>query len=900
MLPAGTRVGPYEIVSWLGAGGMGEVYRARDTKLQREVALKTLPDELARQPERLARLRQEARILASLNHTGIAILHGLEESDGGVPVLVMELVEGEALSDRLRRGPLPLREAVKVGHEIAVALEAAHEKGVLHRDLKPGNIRLTLDGRVKLLDFGLAKAVLKAALDSQFNTHTSPHSEAGAVAGTAPYMSPEQARVQEADRRSDIWAFGCVLYEMLAGKRAFEGATYSDTVAAILDREPDWKALPQETPPALVRLLRRCLQKEKDRRLHDIADARLDLDELLPGPAGGEEVESAVIAHWPPTSWRGLLGSRSFWFVVGGLAVGAGLWVLGTSRPLAERPVVRLAIPLPPPETVAVGYAPAVAISPDGTKLAYVAARAGRSQIYLRPVDREEARPIPGTEGGHVPFFSPDGLWLGFFVDSGGKLKKVPLSGGAPTTLCDAREVRGASWGSDGTIVFTRDAASELERVSAEGGTPEALTTLDASRHESSHRLPEILPGGGAVVFTVKTEETQPWDDARIEAISLRTRERSVLITGGTNARYAGGHLIYERAAALWAAPFDPVRLAVAGPSVLVLEAVSSSAENGSADFGVSRDGSLVWVPGTLWGTDRRLVRVNRGGKARPLTDTRRAFSTLSLSPDGRRLALTIVAANDQIWVYDLERSTLSPQTFRWNNSYAIWTPDGGRLTFASTRARPLWNLFWQPADGSGPAERLTTSANVQGALAWSPDGKTLVFVEQGPTDDVWILPLDGDRKPRPFLHGPFNESQARLSPNGCWLAYVSDESGREEVYVVPFPGAGARWPISTDGGSEPRWARNGRELFYRNGDRMMAVTVTSDTTFSATKPRLLFEAKALLGESMTYDVTPDGEFLMIEPGETVGHAAHADQHRAQLASRSQTARGYPVAAGLA
>jgi eukaryotic-like serine/threonine-protein kinase len=867
MLAAGTRVGPYEVISWLGAGGMGEVYRARDTALGREVALKTLPEELARQPERLARLKKEARILASLNHPGIATVHGLEESDG-VPVLVMELVEGESLADRLRRGPLPLREAVRIAQEIAVALEAAHEIGVLHRDLKPANIRLAPDSRVKLIDFGLAKAVRKAAVDSRLDTETRPHSEPGMVMGTAPYMSPEQARGQEADRRGDIWAFGCVLYEMLTGKRAFVGATYSDTVVAVLEREPDWKALPLETPPALVRLLRRCLQKEKDKRLHDIADARLDLEETLGTPATASGEENAVVAHGPGSSGWGLLGSRSFWFVVGGLAMGAGLWVLGTSRPLPERPVVHLAIPLSPPETVDNGDASAVAISPDGRQLAYVAARAGRPLIYLRTVDRLEAKPIAGTEGGHMPFFSPDGLWLGFVVDSEGKLKKVPLSGGAPTTLCDAGDVRGASWSADGTILFARHGTSGLDRVSAAGGKPEVLTTLDVPRHESSHRFPEVLPGGQAVLFTVRTDETHPWDDARIEAFSLRTRARSVLITGGNNARYAAGHLIYQRAGALWAAPFDPVRLEVAGPSALVLEGVSSSAVYGSADFGVSRDGSLVYVPGKVRGTDRRVVRVNRAGKAQPLMESRGAFSTLSLSPDGRRLALTIQAANDQIWVYDLERSTLSPQTLRWENNSAIWTPDGRHLTFSSDRERPP-SLFRQTADGSGSAERLTTSATGPTAQAWSPDGKTLVFVDGWPKFDLWLLTLDGDRKPRPLIRGPFNESQARLSPNGRWLAYVSDESGREEVYVVPFPGSGGRWPISTNGGSRPLWARNGRELFYRNGDRTMAVTVSSDATFSATKPELLFEAKAVSYLWLSYDVTPDGDFLMIEPGES-------------------------------
>ncbi len=868
MLSAGTRVGPYEIVSWLGAGGMGEVYRARDTKLHREVALKTLPDELARQPERLARLKQEARILASLNHPGIATLHGLEESDG-VPVLVMELVEGETLSDRLRRGPLPPREALALAHEIALALEAAHQKGVLHRDLKPGNVRLTPDGRVKLLDFGLARAVREVVFDSQLDTETSPGSEPGAVLGTAPYMSPEQARGQEVDRRGDIWAFGCVVFEMLAGKRAFEGATFSDTVAAVLDREPDWHALPPATPSAVLRLLRRCLHKEKDRRLHDVADARLELEEALTGSSGGDENAGAQIAQRSRTRWMG----RALW-LVGAAAAGAGLLALGTARRLAKQPITRWAITLAPPESVAVWYASAVAISPDGRQLAYVSARAGRSQIYLRTVDRLEAKPIPGTEDGNGPFFSPDGRWLGFFAEREQRLKKVPLGGGAPLTVCDVAQVRGASWSPDGTIVFTRDGASALDRVSANGGTPQVLTTLDASRRETSHRLPEVLPGGRAVIFTVKADDTASFDEARIEAVSLEAGARSVLISGGTSARYAAsGHLIYGRAGALWAAPFDPVRLKVTGPSMAVLDGVSVSGVYGNADFSISADGSLAYVPGTPWGANRRILRLDRSGNARPLTDARRAFSSLRLSPDRGRIALTIEGANNQVWVYDLERSTLAPQTLRGNNDGAIWTADGRRLTFTSDREGTS-NLFWQPADGSGPAERLTTSAHWQTPLSWSPDGKALLFREEPKGSDVWILELDGDRKPRLFLQEPFNEWLAVVSPNGRWLAYVSDESGRPEVYVRPFAGSGSRWPISTDGGSDPVWARNGGELYYRNGDRMMASTiaVTSGGSFNPTKPRMLFEAKTLSisgGYEMCYDVTPDGEFLMIEPGES-------------------------------
>ena len=564
------------------------------------------------------------------------------------------------------------------------------------------------------------------------------------------------------------------------------------------------------------------------------------------------------------TPLRQQLGLRLVWLVVGALAVGAGLWALGTFRPLAERHVVRLAIPLSPEETVFL-----LALSPDGTHLAYMAARGGHSQIYLRALDQLQARPIPGTEEGVAPFFSPDGRWLGFtdLGQSRPSLKKVLLAGGAPVFLCDVSSGTGASWGPDGTIVVTRDMTSGLFRVSADGGTPQALTVLDAGRHENSHRFPDVLPGGQGVVFTVKTDDALSWDDARIEAISLRTGERSILITGGAQARYAAGSLVYHRKGSLWAVPFDPVRLKVTGPPLLVLEGVSSTAAYGRVAFDISEEGSLAYLPGKPRGTDRGLVRVDREGRRKPLTDLRRAFGALSLSPDGGRLALQINGPNDQIWVYDLDRGTLTPQTLRGVNRSPIWTPDGRRLTFTSNREGTGWNLLWQPADGSGPAERLTSSANEQFPSSWSPDGKILFFTE-GP--DVLILERDRDQKPRPFLHGRITSGVAVVSPNGRWLAYASDESGREEVYVRPFPGPGSRWTVSTDGGGEPVWARNGQELFYRNRDRIMAVTVTSDATFTTSKPRVLFEAKAPLRDvDASFGVMPNGDFLMIEPGES-------------------------------
>jgi serine/threonine-protein kinase len=843
---------------------MGEVYRARDTKLGREVALKTLPDELARQPDRLARLRQEARILAALNHPGIATLYGLEESGNGVPVLVMELVAGESLADRIRRGALPQAEALKVAHAVAVALEAAHEKGVLHRDLKPGNIHLAGEGRVKLLDFGLAKAVRDAGgLDSHVATQTSPSSGA-AIVGTAPYLSPEQARGQEIDRRSDVWAFGCVLFEMLTRKRAFEGSTFSDTMAAILDREPDWSALPAGTPPLARRLLVRCLQKDKDKRLHDIADVRLELDELLSASGGSEASQAPAFASPPRASWRTWFGSRLVWLIAGAVAAGVAVRALGRSTPVIERPRVRLAIPLEGAVPV-----PGMAWSADATRVVYAALREGRVRLYVRALDGLESTPVPGTEDATQPFCSPDGRWLAFSTGGAGgfpALKKVPLGGGTPIRICEECGSFGATWGPDDTIVYTPDQASGLFRLKAEGGAPEPVTVLEADRHETSHRFPEILPDGRAVVFTVKPDDALSWDDARIEAVSLRTRERAVLVRGGSFARYVPpGFLVYHRAAALWAVPFDAARLEVTGPASMVLEGLFSSAEDGHLNLGISRDGSLAYVPGIPKGLDRRIVRVDRAGKREALFEMRNHFGGLSLSPDGRRLAITIGGPNDQIWIYDLERGSMTPLTRGWINTVPTWTPDGRRIAFMSSRGgKP--NLFWQPVDGSGPAERLSTSAEQQNPLAWSPDGKSLFFTEGV---DLRILSLGADQRPQPFLQGPSFYDFAAVSPNGHWLAFTSEESGRREVYMRPLPGPGSRWAISADGGEQPVWSRNGREIFYVSHGRMMAVTVTGDATLSVSKPRFLFDARLWPTVERTYDVTPDGDFVMIERGES-------------------------------
>ena len=774
MLSAGTRGGPYEIVSWLGAGGMGEVYRARDTKLLREVALKTLPEEPARQPERLARLKQEARILASLNHPGIATHHGLEDSDG-VPVLVMELVEGETLGDRLRRGPLPLREAVTVAHQIALALEAAHEKGILHRDLKPANIRLAPRGRVKLLDFGLARAVRAIALDPRLDTETSPHSQPGTVLGTAPYMSPEQARGQEVDRRGDVWAFGCVLFEMLAGKRAFQAMTFSETVVAVLDREPDWPALPQETPSAAVRLLRRCLRKDKGERLHDIADARLELEEVLAGPPSTGEVLRGprLSASWPAIA------------ALATLLAGIGWWPV-QRPPSARKEVVRLSLRTAVPLS---DWTPL--LSPDGQR--YVDATP--SGLMVRDLDKSEGRLIPGTASAHRPFFSSDGHWLGFNDVVDGTLKKVSLTGGAPLTLCKGPSlIGGATWGPDDTIVFTPDFHSGLWQVPAAGGDPRELTKADRSRGEKSHRWPHYLPGGKAVLFTVGTSRLTKWDEARIEILLLPSGERRTILEGGTGAAYAeSGHLVYQRGASIHVAPFDLDRLATTGAPVAVVDGGRSASLNGIPRFTVTRTGMLAYLPDAPG--PERLVRVDRAGEARPL-GPRFDFPLEAprLSPDGRVVAVEMGTANSQVWRFDIEREVFSQVTFEWDNRFPAWTADGESLIVSST---PGWTLHRVRADGSGSPEPMVGGQGSGRHLFGSAtaDGKLYVYemVDPSTRGDIWILPLAPAREPRAFLRTPADEGLPAISPSGRFLAYNSDESGQQEIYVRSFPDAAAR-----------------------------------------------------------------------------------------------------------
>jgi Tol biopolymer transport system component len=856
MIAAGTRLGVYEIVSALGAGGMGEVYQAHDTKLGRDVAIKVLPEAFAHDPDRLSRFQREAKMLAALNHPAIATIYGLEQTNG-TSYLVMELVSGETLQQRLaREGRLPIEDALGVCRQIAEALEAAHEKGIIHRDLKPANVKVTAEGKVKVLDFGLAKAF--AGGESGSDPSNSPTLSAagtmqGVILGTAAYMSTEQARGKAVDKRTDIWAFGCVLYELLTGKQAFQGDTVTEILAAVLRGEPDWSALPAATPTKVRDLVQRCLQKDKMLRLRDAGDASIEIQESLAAPTPGPTATGpAARGGWRQAVVLGLA------VVVVAVVAGLAGWNLKPAAPPEPHHVSRLTITLPPDQRLAGFDQPVVALSPDGSHLAYVAIQGGTRQLYLRAMDGLEARPVPGTEGAVAPFFSPDGQGLGFFA--GGKLKKVSVNGGAALPLGNAGLPYGASWGSQ-RIAFVPTANSALQQVSEAGGATQPLTRLE---NGESHRWPELLPGGKAVLFVTGLI-------GKVTVYSVVTGERRSLVQGGTQPRYAAsGHLVYAQGGNLVAARFDPQRLTVTGDTVPVLEGVVQSATSGAAQYSISATGSLIYVPGNVQTAQSRLVWVSRNGAEQPLATSAGSYGIPRLSPDSRRMA---VVSDVQISLYDLSRERWNRFTFDAPASYPVWTPDGKHIAFASAKEGPR-SLFWQLADGSGGLERLTTSEYPQSPMSSSPspDGQLLALVEENPTTglDVWVL-RPGEPKARAFLQTPSNEGAPQFSPDGRWLAYISDESGRYEIYVRAYPGPGGKWQISTEGGTEPMWNRNGRELFYRSGDKMMAVEIVTEPIFDPGKAQVLFQGPYQSSRSTfpDYDVTRDGQrFLMLKPSE--------------------------------
>jgi len=851
----GDRFGSYEVLGRIGEGGMGEVYRARDSSLGRDVAIKVLPSRFAADPERLARFEREARTLAALNHSNIAAIYGLARA-GAASVLVMELAEGDTLAARIACGRLAADEAIAIAHQIAAALEAAHEKGIVHRDLKPANIVVSRGDRVKVLDFGLAK--LAAATDSDsapFNAANSPTiaaSLAGTILGTAAYMSPEQARGKAVDKRADIWAFGCVLFEMLSGQPAFSGETLTDVVAAVVTKEPDWTALPAETPSHVISILRRCLQKDPGRRIHDVADARIELLESV--------ADRLATTPIPPrrNPWMQL----AFVVLAGGAIAAALVWGVARTRfapPQQAASVARLELDLPLNVDLYGGNAPGVSLSPDGKRIAFVGVLAGQRHIYTRNLDSYEAVPLRGTEQSQAFFFSPDGGTLGFITPDR-ILKRVSLSDGLVVVVArDADQYSGAVWGRDGRITFSREGA--LYQVAGSGGPIAKLTSLDTRTSELLHTWPEMLPHGKALLFASLSGDDVK--TSRVEALRLATGERHEIVTG-TFPRYAeSGHLVFFRGKDLLAAPFDADRLELTGPAVRVLENIGLDF-NGVPLASFSPSGTLAYVPvGT--GTSR-LVWVSREGVEQPITDSTARYQSPRLAPDGRRIA---VHMGGSLWIHDSVRRTFTRTTSddAVGSGFTAWDPDGKRVAFRSRTG--MRSIEVDSGKRSLPLQGSTGIRDIPNSV--SPDRDTLAFTRQdGETSgDIYVASLSDRFPPRPVVRTPAYEGGAQFSPDGRWLAYASNESGRFEVYVRPYDESQRRFAVSSDGGSYPLWRRDGAELFYRSGNKMMAVSVSargSDVTLST--PRMLFDRRYGFETSTiaNYDVSLDGtRFLMVK-----------------------------------
>jgi serine/threonine-protein kinase len=859
-LVPGTRLGAYEITGALGAGGMGEVYRARDTKLDRDVALKILTEAFVHDPDRVARFQREAKTLASLNHPNIGGIYGLEEASG-VTALVLELVEGPTLADRIARGPIPLDEALPIAKQIAEALEAAHEHGIIHRDLKPANIKVRDDGAVKVLDFGLAKAVGPAEAGHYVPQNVAPDNRsvrlqpdltaaptitspammtgAGVILGTAAYMSPEQARGKAVDKRADIWAFGCVLYEMLTGKRAFQGVDISDVFVAIVRDEPDWTALPPETPASIRRLLRRALAKDPKLRFREAGSAIVEIEEARMT----SDLETRRASPMPRLHlWQRPAAAAAIALLVAIIA-GAAVWIL-TRPATAPAQAVRFSIPLEDAVNFSATGRHVVAISPDGSRVAYVA----NNRIYLRPLDQMQATPIRGTEVGGVwafgrsPFFSADGQWIGFWGD--GALKRVAVTGGAPVALSRAEIPWGAWWGEDGTILFGLGPTG-IWQVPATGGTAEVLIKVNEGEQAAS---PQRLPGGEWVLFTLRPAGVSDWNQAQIVVQSVATGQRTVAIEGGRDARYLPtGHLVYALDGVLYAVPFDLDTRQTTGGAVSVVEGVGDAGiATAAAHFSVAANGSLVYAEvGGGGGEPQTYVWVDRDGRETPVPARPRPYQEFNLSPDGTRVAVRVQDPAPDIWIYDLERQTETRLTFDPGTElFPTWTPDGRRVAFGGDRVP----LSWRAADGTGAVEVLAEIREEPNRRpqAFSPDGKTLVF-EVFPTPArLSRLTLEGSRTVTPLLSDTtINQRNAVLSPDGRWLAYESYESGTAEVYVRPFPEVNAgRWQLSIGGGRWPAWhpSPRGRELFYVGPKGLMAAAVTTTPTFTPGAVSPLFD----------------------------------------------------------
>jgi serine/threonine-protein kinase len=871
-LAGGTRVGAYEVISLLGAGGMGEVYRARDPRLQRDVALKILPEHLTGDPERLARFQREAQVLAALAHANIAHIYAIEETPalaGGTRALVLELVEGPTLADRIAQGPIPVDEAIAIAKQIAEALDAAHEQGIVHRDLKPANIKLREDGTVKVLDFGLAKLGADGADGSSLGGTLSPtlsvaFTGAGTILGTAAYMAPEQARGKKVDKRADVWGFGCVLFEMLAGAKAFDGTDATEMIAAVVRGEPAWAALPKDTPPAVIALLRRCLQKDPRQRLRDIGDARYELEHATAPVA-------AIAAASPARPSRRRTAAWAAAALLLALGVGAGAWLL---KPERERAVRQFEISLPAGQQFTSPGRHMVAVSQQG-HVAYV----GNNQIYLRLRDQLVATPVTMHTGSIVgaprnPFFSPDGQWIGFWADN--QLQKVAITGGAPVPLTSANNPWGVSWDADGTILYGQGPEG-IFRVSENGGTGEQI--IKVKTPESAHG-PQLLPDGRTVLFTV-APQGQSWNQAKIVAQSLETGVRTDVLNGGTDARYVPtAHLVYVLNGTLYAVPFDASQLKVTGGVVSLVEDVAQAnvGQTGAAQFSLTADGTLVFIPISSTNSstaNRTLVWVDRQGRETPLKTPPRAYRYLELSHDGTRVAVDAQDENRDVFIVSLATGVPTPLTFDESaDQYAVWTPNDERLVYASSMSGTS-NLFWQATNGSGKPEQLLKSLNPALPQAITPDGSQLIYMEitPGQYENLMILPLSGERRPLPLIATANRERNATLTPNGRWLAYESNKSNRDEIWVTPFPvsSANGEWKVSVAGGSRPLWVSDNELAFMEPGDgtdgRLVSVTIReSENALQADPPVKILDTLdryTMFPIGRTFDFSADGRRVL-------------------------------------
>ena len=871
-LEIGSRLGHYDVTALVGEGGMGQVYQATDTKLNRQVALKILPEAFASDPDRLARFQREAQVLASLNHPGIAAIYGLEESDD-TRALVLELVEGPTLADRISQGPIPIDEALPIAKQIAEALEVAHEQGVIHRDLKPANIKVKDDGTVKVLDFGLAKAFEPEVPDvsasmSPTISLTAAATQMGMVIGTAAYMAPEQAKGLPVDKRADIWAFGAVLFEMFTGKKLFDAGDVSEMLASVLVKDPDISSMGTHVPANIRSVVRRCLVKDPKQRLRDIGDVRLAMDGVFETAVSAPSAESPTAQSG---GWRQALPLALGLAAVAAVITGVAVW--SVTQPDAPR-LARFPLGATPPPTLDSGQTPTVVVSPDGTRVVYVS---DDRQLYVRQIDQHEAVPLRGGVGIN-PFFSPDGNSVGFRGSGIGNdnLYRVSILGGPPITLSEEiGGITGASWGPDETIVFASFRDGPLFRLPAAGGERQPLTEL--ADGETAHRWPEFLPGGEALLFTVVkgigAENMEIW------VLDLTSDQRTLLIPGGSNPRYAPtGHVVYGVDGTLRAVPFDLGGLAVTGEPVPVLEGVVTHG-GGAADFSLGQDGPLVYVTGELGeGAPRSLVWVDRQGNEEQVAAEPQPYTSAQLSPDGQRVITQVGRGGESdLFVYDLARDTPLPFTFEPSlDQYPIWTPNGERILWTSSR-EGAQNIFWKAADGTGQVERLTTSENIQVPFAWSADGRALVMVEVRPeTDaDVGLLSMDGEDTIDWLLEGESIEAYPDVSPDGRWMAYTTDEAGQREVFVTPFPNSGnERWKVSRDGGFAPQWGPDSQELFFQAYDgTIMLATNGTEPTFSPGVPVRLVSGRYLIGVPplpRAFDISPDGErLLMITEGAT-------------------------------